>query len=149
MTLCRNRNKRPKVSIVVFVDYALVVILKTIEEDNSKMLIQCVRSSELCYSCFRKLPTLSEWLLVTNLLTVWGGGGECKAKVGGPQLCSANHKSANLRLTQFSGFADLPLMWQFAYLRFANRNVSCHLRDCNMRTQFFLQTQNIGKSTKS
>ena len=71
-----------------------------IEEDKSTIPIQYVRSLELCYSCFRKLPTLSEWLLVTNLLTVCGGGGECKAKVGGPQLSSANHKSANLQTYQ-------------------------------------------------
>jgi hypothetical protein len=67
----------------------------------------------------------------------------------GPQIGSANHKSANLRLTKFSGFADLPLMWQFAYLRFANRNVSCHLQVCNLRTQFFLQTQNLANPLKA
>jgi hypothetical protein len=35
------------------------------------------------------------------------------AKVGGPQISSEYRKSANLQ-TNFSRFADLPQMWQFA-----------------------------------
>ncbi len=43
-------------------------------------------------------------------------------RVGGPQTSSANGKSANLRTVIFLDFrfADLPQMWQFADLRFAD-----------------------------
>jgi hypothetical protein len=44
-------------------------------------------------------------------------------KVGGPQISFASRKSANLR-TSFFRFADLPQMWQFADLQFADWHTS-------------------------
>jgi|688.fasta_scaffold935113_1 hypothetical protein len=43
-------------------------------------------------------------------------------EVGGPQIRSANRKSANLRINFFS-IAELPKMWQFADFRFVDHIV--------------------------
>jgi hypothetical protein len=42
------------------------------------------------------------------------------SEVGGPKISSANCKSTNRGLIKFVRLADLPKMWQYVDLRFAN-----------------------------
>jgi hypothetical protein len=67
---------------------------------------------------------------------------------GQSAINSANRKSANLRTLKFVRFTDLPQMWHFANLRFANPIffLFAELWIYDLRTQAFLWPEIFRKS---